>query len=362
MSVLLLPPLSIDASATMVRLSGGVLQGLPLVDQLHEPTLDHAADENARMNCVFTSLASLSRKVGGHPEADGDAIKDGCANYGPTYTGGADASAVEADGCLDHRWGIHADTAHFPNRSVMVNSLRDYADHGHFAVVTIPSQWNGQLTQPGYNPDRPNFFTHACVYCGYFGDTHVLMNPWGGFLMYYSSADLAERLCFLRLYPVIPVNVPSSPPQGPAMIDFTKDASGVVVSAHDHDTPSLTLGEGLAQAVFDMGLGNQSILSGERKSGPVTVALLHNQTSPTAMLTWTDQNHATVVRSPDVAQAMYSAFQDLDKLRNAPPSPAPVDNSKAIADLKSVASNFESLHTEIGLAVENLSNTLLEVK
>lgn len=197
------------------QLSAGVIQGLPQVDQLHEPTADHAADENARMNCVFACNAAISKKVGGHPEANGDAIKDGCANYGQNYTGGAAEETVEADGCLDHKWGIHADTFHAGNRTALLDECKRQSDAGNFTIVTIPSMWGSQPSQPGYNPDSPNFWTHACVYCGYEGDTHYLMNPWGGFIMSYSSADMALRLCFLKVYPVrkagvIPVsNVPS---------------------------------------------------------------------------------------------------------------------------------------------------------
>lgn len=200
MALLDLEPLSIDASHVVQQLSAGVIQGLPQVNQLNEPTADHAADENARMNCVFACNAAVSRKVGKHPEANGDAIKDGCAHYGQGYTGGADEEVVESDGCLDHKWGIHADTFHASNRTALLNECRRQADAGNFTMVTIPSMWGSQPSQPGYNPDSPNFWTHAVVYCGYVGDTHYLMNPWGGFIMTYSSAELALRLCYLKIY------------------------------------------------------------------------------------------------------------------------------------------------------------------
>lgn len=207
MSVLSITPISISESESVQRLSAGVIQGLPLLDQLHEPTADQLADENARMNCVFTSFAMVARKIGHPITVSGDDVKDKCSNYGQGYVGGADAEVVARDGCLDKNWGIHCDTVHYSNRQNMLNACMVYSDKGQFVEVTIPSAWGSQPSQPGYNPDDPNFWTHACIYCGYFGDTHVLANPWGGFLMYYSSADLTARLCYLKIYPISPVTL-----------------------------------------------------------------------------------------------------------------------------------------------------------
>lgn len=186
-----------------IPLTGGVVTGIPQLDQIHEPTLDGAAAENASDDCVFTCNAMLSRFY--HPEfnADGDAIKDSIPAYGQGYVGFSSQDTIIQSGVLESKWGIHSWRIDAPNRAALLGQIITLANVGTPSIVTIPSQWGSQPSQPGYDPDHPNFYTHACVFAGTTPDgTCVLVNPWGGFLMYYSQADLALRLCFLCAYPV----------------------------------------------------------------------------------------------------------------------------------------------------------------
>jgi hypothetical protein len=199
--------------SSALPVTGGVVTGIPDLSQLNEPTLDGAADENTRDNCVFTCNADLSRYFDPAATADGDAIKDSIPAYGQGYTGFASQDTVIASGMLEKRWGTHSYRVNALDRGALLRTLIGLANAGTPSIVTIPSLWNSEPKAAGYDPNnardaRGGFFCHACVFAGTLADgTCVLCNPWGGFLMYYSQADMALRLCFLCAYPVVKATV-----------------------------------------------------------------------------------------------------------------------------------------------------------
>ena len=230
-----------------IPLTGGVVQGIPQLDQLHEPTLDGKAPENASDDCVFTCNAMLSRLYRPDLNADGDAIKDSIPAYGQGYVGFSSQDTIIASGVLEQRWGTHSWRlgARGGSRDNLLADMTGLANAGTPSICTIPSRWGTQPTLPGYDPDHPNFYTHAVVYCGQLPDgRHVLANPWGGFLMYYTSAELALRLCFLCAYPVTRADS-----KGVTQVAWTKQPDKTGRDAAGH-----TCGEGFINDLLATGL------------------------------------------------------------------------------------------------------------
>ena len=62
------------------------IPGVPLINQLKEPTSDGRPDENARDNCVFASNAAMATAYL-HKPFNGDQLKDMDNNYGQGYVG-----------------------------------------------------------------------------------------------------------------------------------------------------------------------------------------------------------------------------------------------------------------------------------
>lgn len=296
--------LTIPHSSALV-LTGGVVTGVPDLDQLHEPTLDGAADENTRDNCVFTCNADLSRFFRPDLNADGDAIKDSIPAYGQGYVGFSSQDVIIRSGELEAKWGTYSWRIDAPNRANLLEQLIALANAGTPSIVTIPSLWGSQPSQPGYNPDQPNFYTHACVFAGTLADgTCVLCNPWGGFLMYYSQADMALRLCYLCAYPVV------KEVQAKPMITIEKDASGNVTGAHDEHGGHV--GAGMALAIEQHGWTSDTIAVAERQEGGVQVAVLANSASPHAVLTYTAKFNVGAFDAPDLAIAVQALFAARD--------------------------------------------------
>lgn len=167
------------------------LPRFPLVNQLQSPTLDHAPDENARENCVPSSIcAALDYLTGKTYEPD--AIKD--AVYGQGYTGGQSAAHYIAYAA---RQGVTLRSVR-GSQSQLVTTIRSELQAGHPVLVTMPSQWG---TAPA-DPVHPSGWTHVGVMCGYGPGVLRCMNPWGGFWQDQSESWWAARLCYGEVWPL----------------------------------------------------------------------------------------------------------------------------------------------------------------
>lgn len=298
----------LDIPVSSIPLTGGVVTGIPELNQLNEPTQDGAADENNRDNCVFTCDAMLSRFY--HPElnADGDAVKDSIPAYGQGYVGFSSQDTIIVSGVLEKRWGIRSWRLEENYRADLLKRIIALADQGTPSIITIPSMWGSQPNQPGYDPDHPNFYTHACVFAGTLADgTCVLVNPWGGFLMYYSQADLALRLCYLCAYPVAKATAPTGVP---TVIVIDHDSAGNVTGGHD-DQNGKTIGAGFALAIQQQGWQSAHVRVQERPSGHVQVAV-----ADAATFVFTPEHGVEFVNIPDIADAVTAAFDAVDAAQN----------------------------------------------
>jgi hypothetical protein len=183
--------------------TGGMLPDYHMVDQLHEPTSDGLLDENARMNCVFASYASevkfLCRPE--HQDANGDYIKDQSPAYGQGYIGGSAAERVAPT--VKALYGVDTEVHYVAERSAILQTVIAHINLNQPSMTTIPSAWNTQKDKAGFNPDHPNFPTHAVVVIGYNPITKeiICMNPWGGFLHRGSYAYWVAVWCYLKCYP-----------------------------------------------------------------------------------------------------------------------------------------------------------------
>lgn len=299
----------LDLPHSSIALTGGLVAGIPNLDQLNEPTSDAAADENTRDNCVFTCNADLSRYY--HPElnANGDAVKDSIPAYGQGYVGFSSQDTIIASGALERKWGTHSWRLNAPgnSRSALLGAITTLANQGTPSIVTIPSQWGSQPSQPGYNPDSPNFYTHACVFAGTLADgTCVLCNPWGGFLMYYNQADMALRLCYLCAYPVTKASIAVAGVPG-----GWKDVNGILTAPNGKNVQ-----HGFRQHILDAAAWPAALQPVGGEYGTPT------RQDFALSLTWTTQ--ANEVAGPDfagqVAAAQAAAAQlksQLDALKAA---------------------------------------------
>lgn len=182
--------------------AAGVLPDYPLVDQLHEPTSDGLADENARMNCVFASFASAVKYLcrPDHQDANGDYIKDKSPAYGQGYMGGSAAETVAPT--VKELYDVSTTVQRSSDRNQLLAWCIQNIDRGHPSMITMPSAWNSQKDQPGYNPNAPNFPTHAGNAFGYNPSTRELLvaNPWGGFVHRGTYQYWVDRFCYQKVY------------------------------------------------------------------------------------------------------------------------------------------------------------------
>lgn len=176
--------------------SGGGFDSFDMVDQLHEPTSDGQKDENARMNCVFASYASVVMELKPGVKTNGDFIKDHA--YGPGYTGGASGEHVAP--FVEREWGVKTDIIHSGDRAYLLRVIKAELDKQHPVIISMPSAWNSQPTKAGYRPNTPNFPTHAGVAFHYTDTELWVMNPWGGFVHKGTLAYWQERLCWGKVY------------------------------------------------------------------------------------------------------------------------------------------------------------------
>lgn len=176
------------------------------LNQLNAPTLDGRPDENARENCVPTSIAEGLRMLTGHTY-DPDELKD--AVYGQGYVGVQSAHAY-----IGYCFRQHVDLVPVsePTQAELVARLRHEVAIGHPVGITMPSEWG---TAPA-DPRHPSGYTHAGLAVGIGPDSIRVMNPWGGFWQDESDEWWAARLCFGQIWPmsrhaITPPLMPAAP-------------------------------------------------------------------------------------------------------------------------------------------------------
>lgn len=166
-----------------------VIPGATPLDQLHDATSDGQADENARFNCVPTSIAE-----GLHILTDGvingDELKD--AVYGQGYTG-VQMAALYVPYCAAH--GVTL-TAHDDSQAGLIATIHAQVATGHPVVLTMPSQWG---TAPS-DPVHPSGYTHVGCAVGVGDGAIRVMNPWGGFWQDESDVWWQARLCYGQVW------------------------------------------------------------------------------------------------------------------------------------------------------------------
>jgi hypothetical protein len=181
---------------TAMPKGGEGFESYDLVNQLNEPTEDGKSDENARMNCVVASFASVVMELKPGVITDGDYIKDKV--YGQGYTGGMSGEAVAP--FLLSEWGIKVDIIHSTDRAYLMSVIKSELSQKHPVVITMPSLWNTQPTHPNYDPNKPNFGTHAGAAFECDATDLSVMNPWGGFVQTETFAWWELRLCYGKVY------------------------------------------------------------------------------------------------------------------------------------------------------------------
>lgn len=169
----------------------GNLPNFPLRDQLTERPSDGQSSENARNNCVPTSIAAgLSFLTG--KAFNGDQLKD--AVYGQGYTGVMSASKF-VDYCAKQGVKLYAVSA---SQQGLVTAIHNHVRSGHPVLVTMPSNWGTAPT----NPVAPGISTHVGIACGESVGSLRVMNPWGGFWQDGSDAWWQARLCYGQVWPM----------------------------------------------------------------------------------------------------------------------------------------------------------------
>lgn len=169
----------------------------PMVNQLHEPTMDGAPDENAQNNCVPAVLAACL-EYWTERTYDGDEIKDSA--YGQGYTGTMAIGQFQ-DYCA--RQGVRLIVAGgVPNELLSV--VRAGVHAGIPVVCTIPSQW-------GAEPAPTTGSTHVVAIYDDDGAALTAMNPWGGFAQKQPYAWWVERFRMGEVWRVEPM---AGTPQG----------------------------------------------------------------------------------------------------------------------------------------------------
>lgn len=164
----------------------------PLVNQLSEPTMDGAPDENRDDNCLFASCASAL--MGAHPGSafDGDEIKD--AVMGQGYQGFGYFSVA-----LTTYLAAHGLTISAQGGASLSSLAHTSIDRGVPCLAVIPSMWDDTA-----GAVSPSFSTHVVLLCGDGPGELRAMNPWGGFWHDNSDAWWQSRFCYGALWPLTP--------------------------------------------------------------------------------------------------------------------------------------------------------------
>ncbi len=189
----------------------------PKVCQRNDETVDHLSDENASLNCVASSVASILIHFTGK-EWSSDQIKD--VVYGQGYVGPQDTLRY-APFCKDHGVRLYPlwDTP-----QGLIARLHQLPHQNIPAIITIPGNW---LANP---PDKSGIW-HTVVGIGEGPGMLRVMNPWTGAYEDYSDAWMQARFCVNELWLAERI--------GSGMLDisnatvasyFTQDANGSWVS------------------------------------------------------------------------------------------------------------------------------------
>lgn len=200
----------------------------PLVDQLAEPTLDGASDENARANCVPASLTSGVLALIPGARIDGDSLKD--AVYGQGYTGATDPTHFTA--YLASAYHVVLSERQSSDGPTLVAQVLTALRKGLPATGAIPSQWGTTTAADIAAHGGP---THEVLFCDAApdGSTLTAMNPWPvdgahAFYQTMSASWWASRLVYERIF-VMALEV--GPPVWTPLSDgtgFYKDTLGHV--------------------------------------------------------------------------------------------------------------------------------------
>lgn len=161
------------------------LTGLPLVNQLQSPTTDGQPDENARENCVPSSLAAafsflLQRQI--EPDTIHDLV------YGQGYVGVQSAATYVAYAA---KLGIRLTPVNGAPAALLPIIHQQLALR-HPVIATIPSQWA--------NPWTGNGYTHVVCFAGAGVGVLRAMNPWGGFWQDENDAWWQARLAYNQIW------------------------------------------------------------------------------------------------------------------------------------------------------------------
>lgn len=177
------------------------LPGYRLVDQLSSPTVDKLADENARDNCVPSSLCAMLGYYTGKVYQP-DAVKD--AVYGQGWTGFEAARSYvtycAAQGMVLTPFDV---TKTSVGQASLVSKIHSEVVAKRPVLITIPSEWNSAPTNPIYQPWLPWTYrgpSHVCSVYGVGPGMVRLHNPWHGVLMDVSDAWLKARLLYSEIW------------------------------------------------------------------------------------------------------------------------------------------------------------------
>lgn len=222
-----------------------MLVNVPLRDQLAEPVLDHAPDENARDNCVPASLAAAFTALTGRAYY-GDELKD--AVYGQGYTGATDPARFIAYAAQQgiHMWEVRA-----PSGGALVAAIQAELARGHPVYGAIPSQWGNTTAADIAAHGGP---THAVMFCDadHAAGTLTAMNPWpvdghNAFYQRMPAAWWASRLVYGHVYPL----------EGAPTMAFVRQPDG---SARDDGT-GVILRFGMAAYVLGHNVTQHALLA-----------------------------------------------------------------------------------------------------
>ncbi|HEX8982712.1 MAG TPA: hypothetical protein VF792_08085 [Ktedonobacterales bacterium] len=161
-----------------------VIPGARELDQLNEPTLDGHPDEDAKYNCVASSVADGLTVLTGKRFV-GDELKD--AVYGQGFVG-VQAAWRYQQYCADRGVTLSRFNG---SQSELVATIHRQVAAGHPVVVTMPSQWS----QAPSDPVHPSGYTHVGLAVGVGPGAIRVMNPWHGFMQDASDAWWQARLC-----------------------------------------------------------------------------------------------------------------------------------------------------------------------
>lgn len=164
------------------------LNNFPMINQLREPTMDGAPDENAQNNCVAASLSAALEYLTGRAY-DGDELKD--AVYGAGYTG---PMAIGQFAAYCARAGIQLSAVDGAPTSLIAAIHAGISD-GIPVLATIPSQW-------GAEPPPTSGSTHVVCFYGAGAGALTAMNPWGGFAQSQPDSWWEARLRFGQVWRV----------------------------------------------------------------------------------------------------------------------------------------------------------------